>query len=259
MNTPNLFLNLIPESLVASTLSPQAYGNYMALGLRATTRGQAIFFAVDPKMAAEIFPVESAFDRCRKAAATEPKHSVYLSIYRVLEQLPLSALGKLYLVTDDGRVLGIDQGKYHPEENRLFHLYQEFLPVKPMVVSRLNPPAFCKHLTTPGLPVHLPKLIFSELVLHELANDPVHGKPENLPYPHLEHLRDCLEILKADPEKQTKLVIRHMQQELLYRTIRNGFFAGDHDTLLYYPLPPRDKLENDHREWWRSAQVVHME
>ena len=37
--------------------------------------------------------------------SSSPKRSVYLSAYRVLERVPLQAIGSLYLTTDDGRVL----------------------------------------------------------------------------------------------------------------------------------------------------------
>lgn len=259
MDTPRLYLNLIPESLVASMLDPQAYGSYLAVGIQGKTRGEAIFFEVDPALAAGPFHVECAFDRCRTESLSEPKHSVYLAIYRVLERMPLAALGRLHLVTDDGRTLALNQGTYIPEVSRPFHLYQEIAPVNPLVVSRLDPLAFCRHLTTPDEPVSLPRIAFAELVLHEFAIDPVHAEPGNLPYPQLEHLRNCLLRLVKEPEKKTKLVIRNLRHEILYRTVRGGIFVGDQDNVLHYPLPSREVLQNSHRDWWRSAETVHMD
>ena len=52
--------------------------------------------------------------RCVPHANGEPKHSVYLSVYRVLEHVPLSALGSLYLATRDGRVMEIPPSKELP-------------------------------------------------------------------------------------------------------------------------------------------------
>jgi hypothetical protein len=255
-----LYLNLIPESLVASALEPGEYGSYMAVGLHAKTRGQAIFFDVDADAAgAAGFAVGEAFERCRRESAGAPKHSIYLSIYRVLEQLPVAALGRLYLTTDDGRVLGLDRGEFEPEQSREYHLYQEFIPVKPRVVSRLNPPDFCRHVTTPGGAISLPRLVFAELALRGLAADPASARVEDLPYPNLDHLRDCILQLVGQPQKQTKLVIRHLHQELLYRTVRNGFFVGDRSDFAYYPLPSREILERDHREWLRSAETLHID
>jgi hypothetical protein len=257
---PRLYLNLIPESLVASALEPAAYGSYMAVGLHAKTRGQAIFFDVDGDAAAAAgFAVGEAFERCRVESVEAPKHSVYLSIYRVLERLPVAAMGRLYLTTDDGRVLALERRAFDPEEGRAYHLYQEFIPVKPRVASRLNPPDFCRHVTAPGGAISLPRLVFAELALRGLATDPASARVDDLPYPNLDHLRDCLLQLVGNTQKRTKLVIRHLHQELLYRTVRNGFFVGDQTDFAYYPMPSRETLERDHREWLRSAETLHID
>lgn len=261
MPQPRLYLSLIPESLVASTLDPAAYGSYLAVGLHGKMRGQAIFFDVDAEMAAEAgFDVERAFKRCvDESTEADPKRSVYISIYRVLERIPLAAIGRLYLATDDGRVLGVDSSPDIPENGVKFHLYQQLAPVKPRVVSRLAPREFCRLLTSGEHPISLPKLAFAEMALDELADDPENATPHNLPYRTMEHLRNCLMLLERDKEKQTKVVRRHLDRELLFRTVRNGFFVGDKDDLLYYPLPPVTELETTHREWWRSALIVSMD
>lgn len=255
----HLYLNLIPESLVASALAPAAYGNYMAVGLHAKTRGQAIFFEVDHAAMGAEFDVASALARCERESESHPKHSVYVAIYRVLERVPDSALGRLYLATDDGRVLALNRSEFEPEPDRAAHLYQELVPVKPLVVSRLAPPEFAAYITAAGQPVSVPRIAFAELALEGLHADPFGASPENLPYPHLEHLRDCIVTLLDDPQKQTKLVLRHFHHELLFRTVRNGFFVGGKGGFAYYPLPPREKLESEHREWLRSAETVHIE
>lgn len=259
---PRLYLNLIPECLVASTLTPENYGSYMAVGVQGKTRGQAMFFEVDPALAGKDFAagVEQAFARCESESTPEdPKRSVYVAVYRVVERVPLVALRKLYLATDDGRVLGLEQAPHIEEVGRVLHLYQELAPLKPRVVSRLAPCAFCQHLTDPGVGIHVPRLVFAEMVLHELAENPEHPAPKNLPYRALPHLRICLLRLVKEPHKMTKVVRRHLDRELLYRTIRNGFFVGDREGFLFYPMPPQDVLETTHRDWWRSAQTVIMD
>jgi hypothetical protein len=47
-----------------------------------------------------------------------------------------------------------------------------------------------------------------------------------------------------------------MQGDLLYRTIKNGFFVGDQDHFLFYEFPSLEKLENEYYTWWRSALVL---
>ena len=60
----------------------------------------------------------------------------------------------------------------------------------------------------------------------ELAENPLSGSAEHLPYPAIPHLRDCLEILKTEEGKQIKTVQRVYNGSLLYRTIKTGFYIG---------------------------------
>jgi hypothetical protein len=63
-------------------------------------------------------------------------------VYRVVEHVPVSALGKLYLVTKDGRTLGVDRAPSIPDDPSGLHLYHEIAPLHPLVVSTLGPRAF---------------------------------------------------------------------------------------------------------------------
>jgi hypothetical protein len=82
------------------------------------------------------FPFHLMDERCITKADGAPKRSVYLSIYRVLSRIPVSALGNLYLVTNDGKTLELPRSVYLPEPSGRLHLYQEFCPINPMVASR---------------------------------------------------------------------------------------------------------------------------
>ncbi len=248
------YLSLIPESLIASMLPPEEFGNYYALGSHKRSRGQAIFFEIDPEKAGEAIDQKVVQARCIPHEDGSPRKSTYLRIYRALESIPTSALLKLYLTTDDGRTLALEPGEYQAEEDRPLHLYQELCPVNPRVVSKLNPVDFCKGLTTTELgPISVPRIVFAEMKLEELAVNPDAPIVENLPYQNLEHLRDCLRELSHTYSKPNKTVIRHMKQDFLFRTIRGGLFVGDADSLLYFPMPGKEELETLHYAWWRSA------
>ncbi|MGF1448212.1 MAG: hypothetical protein ACFB20_02215 [Opitutales bacterium] len=252
-----LYFSMIPESLIASMLRPDAFGAYFATGTQRRSRGRAIFVEVDAaKIDDSYFPLKSIEERCVPHEDGRPRKSTYLSIYRVLEHLPLEALGRLYLVTDDGRTLGIDPKPYEPAEEPPLHLYQEFCPVTPQVASKDDPRSFIRNITDRSTPVSVKTIAFCELKLEGLATDPETATADNLPYPNIAHLRDCLVGLKNDPDKRTKAVIRGMRQEVLYRTIKNGLFIGEGDHVLYYPLPSLEHLEREHYEWWRSAQAA---
>lgn len=249
----HFYVTAIPESLVASHLPPLEFGNYLATGTRKRTRGQAIFFEIDPDKVKNV-PWEYVQRRLVPYADGEPKRSVYLSIYRVLENTPLDALKDLYLVTDDGKVLGIEAGTYKENQDDEIHLYQQFNPITTRVASKLTPPEFVRFLSDPSKPVFAPRVFFVEMQLGKLAKDP-QSPLHNLPYPNPDHLRDCLQKLHHSPERLTKTVLRYFNGELSYRCVKDGFFIGDQINYKYYPLPSIQDLEDKYYSWWRSALV----
>jgi len=247
------YLSLVPESIIASMLTPEEFGNYYALGSHKRSRGQAMFFEIDPEKAGDRLDREVAEARCVPHEDGSPRKSTYLKIYRALESIPTEALVKLYLTTDDGRTLGIEPAEYTPETDRPLHLYQEICPVTPRVVSKLNPADFIHRLTSPDGPIQVPRMVFAEMKLEDLANDPDSQQVDNLPYLNLDHLRDCLRELRHTYSKPNKTVIRQMKHDVLFRTIRGGFYVGDAESLLYFPIPEKEDLETKYYSWWRSA------
>jgi hypothetical protein len=198
--------------------------------------------------------MDSLNKRCVAKADGKPKSSVYLSVYKTLEMIPLSALKSLYLTTDNGHTLELKKTAYDNsmEAKGKLHLFQELCPVTPLVASELTPSAFLKKLTDGSIPIVLPKLFFVDLKLGELATNPLTGSVEHLPYSNVGHLRDCLEILKGEYEKHMKTVQRVYSGSLLYRTIESGFYVGAKDEILFYPYPSLSELENINYEFFRS-------
>ncbi len=248
-----LYLSATPESLVASHLPPVEFGNYLAVGTRKRARGQAIFFELDMEKI-ENLPVEYMNERLVPYEDGEPKRSLFLSIYRVLENVPLDALKNLFLVTDDGKVLELPPAAYKPSEADIVHLYQQFNPIPTRVASKLSPPEFIKFLTDTSKPVSAPKIFLAELKLNKLSKDsyaPIH----DLPYPNPDHLRECLDRLTSSKERLTKTVIRQFKRDLSYRTVKDGFFIGAGDDFMFYRFPSIEELEGRYYYWWRSALV----
>lgn len=249
------YLVATPESLIASHLEPFDFGNYLAVGTKKNLRSQSVYFEIDPSkvnlpldyVKAKLVPYENG----------EPKRSVYLSIYRVFEAIPLKALKNLYLATDDGKVLEIEAAEYVAKRKKEIHLYQQYNPFSTMVASKLNPPEFIQYLTDEAKSVSVPKLFFVDLQLNQLANDPT-LPIQNLPYRNPAHLRECLIKLNETSERLTKTVLRERHSELPYRTIEDGFFIGGKGSFLFYPFPGQDELESTHFAWWRSALVQHF-
>jgi hypothetical protein len=255
MSDKHLYLSVIPQALIASMLEPEEFGSYYAVGTQVHVQGESIFFEVDPSFRAADFPFHLIDERCVPKADGKPKNSVYLAIYRVLSQIPVSALGNLYLVTNDGKTLELTRAQYAPDPTAKLHLYQEFCPISPMVASRLEPKAFCDFITNPAHPVHVPRLVFSDLRLDALAENPRAGSAADLPYANLAHLRDVLEGLQQNTGKSSKLVLKQVKQGVLYRMVERGFYVGDQNEFGFYPFPDKMDLEDKHRGWWRSAQL----
>lgn len=248
-----VYLCATPESLIASQLPPVDFGHYLSVGTKKRMKGQAIFFEVDIDKV-EHLPREYMNKRLVPYENGEPKRSVYLSIYRVMEQVPVGALKNLYLVTDDGKTLELTAGEYKPDSEEIVHLYQQFNPIATRVVSKLDPPEFIRFLTDTSKPVSTPRLFMVELRLNKLSRDldaPLH----NLPYPNPDHLRECLIRLHSLDERLTKTVIRQNKGELAYRTVKDGFFYGDQDEYRYFRFPDTSELESKYYRWWRSALV----
>ncbi len=253
--TVHLYFSLIPEALIASMLTPEQFGQYYATGHKYKSKGQAIFFEVDPSFRHDFFAIEEGIKRCVPHPDGTPKNSVYISVYRVLEHLPVSALGQLYLNTAYGHTLGIARSDTLPASEPGLYLYQDLSPVNSLVVSTQDPVAYYHGVTRqPAKFIRFPGLCFVDLGLGALANDPAHGALGDLPYSFMHHLREALLVL--DPQtKQSKLVHRVHSLEFPYRMVRSGFYMGNGEDLAFYPMPSHDVLRRQHHQWWRSANL----
>jgi hypothetical protein len=248
-----IYLCITPEALIGSMLTPSEFGTYLAIGTRKRNKGQAIYFELDLESITGIINMDYLKSRCVAKPDGSPKHTVYLSVYKVLESIPIKAFRNLYLATDHGIVLELKPTPYdkNTEEKHALHLYQELCPVTPQVTSDLSPSEFLKVLTDGSMQIRFPKLFFVELKLGDLAANPLTGSAEHLPYPHVGHLRDCLETLK-DEKKKMKTVVRFYNGELLYRSIASGFYLGSKDDMIYYHYPNMAELEKMNYEFFRT-------
>jgi len=251
-----LYLSFTPEALIFSMLPPQEFGKYLAIGDKKQSRSHAIYIDLDPTIDIIGLQMETARGRCAEHEDGTPRHSAYASIYRALERVSLSMLGDLHLATKDGLVLTLKKGQYTTPPQQSHYLYQEICPVSPRVVSTLNPYDFNQYVTHPKNPLFLPRIAFADMKLGELANDPAKGIANNLPYPSIAHMRECLLSLDRKNGKKTKIERRGMRHEIMYYMIEKGFYLGDQDDFIYYPMPDEDALFKEHNRWWNSASKI---
>jgi hypothetical protein len=251
----HLYLTLTPEALIASMLSPEEFAAYYAIGEHSKPSGQVMFIEVDPLFRSDQLQIEKGIARCVPSADGVPKSSVYISIYRVLEHIPLSALGDFYYVTRDGRALRTSKVSTDNGDNGL-HLYYELAPVRPTVVSPLGPVDFKDLLVGQrGDFPSVPAIAFAELRLGELATNPQCGEVNDLPYDNIAHLRHCL------TEVSTKFISTKMfdlsgSGIFSYRVIKGGVYVGNAtDGIVLYPMPSMTELREKNYAWWRSIHV----
>ena len=108
-----IYLTATPEALIASMLPPKEFGEYLSTGTKKMNRGQAVFFEIDLGQIEKLIDMDSLNKRCVAKPDGSPKSSVYLTVYKVLEMIPLSALKSLYLTTDNGHTLELKKTPYN--------------------------------------------------------------------------------------------------------------------------------------------------
>lgn len=252
--TVHLYFSLIPEALIASMLPPEQFGQYYATGHKYKSKGQALFFEVDPSFRHEFFNIDEAIARCTPHPDGTPKNSVYVGLYRIQEHIPVSALKDLYLSTAYGHTLALKRSAAPPPSTPGLYMYQDLVPVNSLVVSTQNPVAFYESVTTkPGKFIRFPGMCFVDMGLGALATDPENGPVGDLPYSFMHHLREAL--LELGGDKTSKLVHRVHSLEFPYRMVQTGFYIGNGADLAFYPMPSHEVLRREHNSWWRSANL----
>ena len=250
-----LYLSLIPEALILSQLPPEKFGRYLATGSKRQIEGPAVFFAVDLEADLSAFRMKEALERCVPHQDGRPRNSVYVSIFNVLSQVPLSALSRAYLTTPSGLTLELESQEWAPlGDQEANFLYQELGPVYPRVASRMRPQPFCEAVTDPAAMVSLPAVAFIDLKIGGLAYRPEREEVAGTPYSQSDHIRECFGSLEHKVGRPTKIVNRGLRPDILFYLVRSGVFLGKGSAMLFFPMPSEDTLESDHYLWWHSAQ-----
>lgn len=259
MKPLHVYLTLFPnEALIASHLPPESFGVYMATGIRRASSEPIVFVELQGDLKAGGIPVDRAEARIRNLPADVTKNSIYLSVYRCLEQVSLALLGTLYLVTRDGRSLTLSRGETVPSPpERSIHLYQELCPVRPLVASTLDPVGFCKHMTDPASEIHLPKIAVADLKVLDPMKLEDAGNIGSLYYAAApEHMRDCFHSLLHIPDKVSKVVARFRLESFSYQLIESGIHIASASQHVFYPMLSTEEIRSNHRDWGKSALIL---
>lgn len=244
------------EGLVASQLEPEHFGSYMATGSKKGSSERLIFCELTKEFGSD-FDWEYAHENCVEHPNGDPKNSLYLSIYRVLEHIPFDALGPIFLTNTDGRTLTLEQREYTGSgDANTFYVYKELCPVSPIVVSSLPPKDFAADMTTPKTMTYVPKIVFADLKTIDFKNPDETGNIGKIYERKTEHLKDCVYSVTEVRDKVNKIFDRSQLESFSFQTIRNGIYIGDEDHILEYPMKTIDELREHHYDWARSAMII---
>ncbi len=250
----HFYLSVSPiEALIASQLEPEQFGQYMAIGSKNGSYERIMFIELEGGFG-DHFDWEYARQRCVAHASGDPKHSVWMGVYRVLEHVPLTAMKTMYLTTKDGRSLPLEPSDRIPNHTRPFYVYQELCPLTPLVVSALTPKQFAGFMTDPHNHVSVPSVVFSDLKVVDFENPEATGNIGGAYDRNLEHLKSCVHDVTTKADKPNKNVERSVSS-FSYQIIRDGVYVGNGDGLVFYPMPDADTIRRDHYDWGRSAMV----
>ncbi|NLV32268.1 MAG: hypothetical protein GXY47_14065 [Acidobacteria bacterium] len=255
----HLYLILFPnEALVASQLTPEEFGKHYSVGSPRHFSGKVIFAEVDSDYRNDYFRIDDYLRITESGIPGRPKRSKFVKSYRVLEHVDFPALGKLYLVTTDGAVLGLERSP-EPEaagdRNRI-RLYQEICPLRLLVASCLDPRRFGHYITEETWSKGAPRIFFTEYDLNVeefVASNEIYGYNMGpLPNVNPTNLPTAVKELQEDPRKKTKTVNLNPNLDFVsYKSIKHGFWLASGAETVFYRMPGMDELHRDHYAWWR--------
>lgn len=255
----HLYLILYPnEALVASQLSPEEFGKHYSIGSPRHFQGKVIFAEVDINFRHEYLRIEECLAQTESGIPGVPKRTKFVKSYRVLEDVDFLALHKLYLVTTDGAVLGLDKGGEPSETGDGGHVrvYQEICPLRLLVASRLVPREFGSYITKETWSKGAPKIFFTQYdidVEYVVSTNEVQAFGMGpLPNVNPANLPRALKELQEDPSKKTKTVSLNPNLHVMsYKAIQPGFWFANGSEIVFYRMPTMDELHYKHSSWWR--------
>ena len=250
----NFYLSIFPtEALIASQLEPEQFGAYMATGSKKGSAEQIIFIEVEAGFNSD-FDWKYAEEKCIEHPNGNPKHSVYLSVYRTLENIPFNKMGKMYLTTKDGRVLSLKKDIYRESINgRNYYIYQELCPVTPVIASVLDPEDFSKNITNHDKKVYVPKIVFADMKIPDFENPEKSGNLGSMYDNKIPHVLNCISSVTGDKGKSNKTVDRSHVESFSFQIIGNGIYISDGKEVLEYRMPSIDIIKKENYDWGRSA------
>src|SRR5271157_1600466 len=124
-----LYVILHPTTaLIGSQYTPEQLARHYTVGPTRHYRGKVIFAEVDVAFRHPYFRIDEAIAELKPHEDGRPKATKFISCYRVLEHLELSALKNLYLTSEEGHCLEIEPRPWPGHELTGENIYAEISP-----------------------------------------------------------------------------------------------------------------------------------
>lgn len=253
-----LYMVLHPNAtLIASQLEPEMFARHYTTGSSRHYSGKLIFAEVDAGYRNDYFDMEKFLQDVQPHEDGRPKATKFIASYRVLEHVELSAIGRLFLSTEEGHCIGLERGEYDLSHSEAIRIYAEIEPMHMLVMSKLPPPEFGARITDTGHSKAAPKQFYTQLnidipdFLKEFEQNPF--KPSPVAGLHPSTIRDAFLELAASPTKNSKgLALDSNLDHISYRQLKHGFMFAAKGESIFYPLPDQREIEAKNLKFWRT-------
>ncbi len=253
-----IYMVLYPnQSLIASHLSPEMFAKHYTSGSSRHYSGKVIFSEIDIDYRNDFLDIENVLNKLKPHSDGTPKATKFIASYRVLEHVELSAIGKLYISTQEGHCISLEKGPCLEHQDGFIRIFAEIGPMHMLVMSRLTPKNFGSYITDASRHKSAPCQFFTQLNLDlvefvkEFEKNPF--KPSPIASLHPSTIRDGYIELMKKPKKKTKgLALDSDMDSISYRRIRNGFTFASKGECLFYPMPSLREIETMNLKFWRT-------
>jgi len=253
-----MYMVLYPNAtLIASQYDPMMFARHYTSGSSRHYSGKLVFAEVDASYRHPFFDIDGILRDLRPHEDGRPKATKFISCYRVLEHVDLSAIGRLYLSTEEGHCLELERGGNDLEHTEAVRIYAEIEPMHMLVMSRYSPPEFGAYITDPSNPKSAPKQFYTQLnidipeFLAEFEQNPFRPSPVAALHPST--IRDAYTELISKPGKRSKgLALDSNLDGISYRLLKHGFTFAQKGESIFYPLPSHREIAERSLKFWRT-------
>ena len=253
-----LYMVLYPNSaLIASQYSPERFARHYTSGSSRHYSGKVIFAEIDPEYRNDYFGIDAVMKELKPHSDGRPKATKFIASYRVLEHVDFSAIGNLFISTEEGHSIGMERGDLDIAHEEGIRIYAEISPMRMLVMSKRDPREFGAYITNPQNHKSAPRQFYTQLdidiveFLAEFEKNPF--KPSPVPSLHPSTIRDGFHELMARPGKHNKgLALDSNLDTISYRLLKHGFIFSAKDESIFYPLPSHGEIEARNLKFWRN-------